>query len=77
MPQNHPSPKEAVSNLEGAAVSMNGRLVVVVLSAAGVVDPLASAGAAASGTVSMAAMIIDKVFIYILCPKLIFMGPFS
>jgi len=29
MPQNHPSPKEIVSNVDGAAVSMGGSLLCV------------------------------------------------
>jgi hypothetical protein len=73
MPQNHPNPKEAVSNLKGAAASMFGRLVGF-FSAAAVVAPLASAGPAASGTVNTAIMSMDSIFIYVLCLKLVFMG---
>jgi hypothetical protein len=58
IPQNHPNPKEAVSNLEGAAVSMGGRLLLD----APVADcPLASASVLLKESVSMAIDIMNMV----------------
>ncbi len=63
MPQNHPNPKEAVSTLADAAVSMGGRLLLD----ATVADcPLARATVLFKESVSMAIDIMNRVTLCVL-----------
>ncbi len=61
IPQNHPNPKEAVSNLDGAAVSMGGRLLLSSLDATVADCPLARATVLFKESVSMAIDIMNMV----------------
>ena len=61
MPQNHPRPKEAVSNFSVATVSMGGRLFGVSLTAVVEDCPLPRAIVPGSATVSMVVKIMNRV----------------
>jgi len=65
MPQNHPNPKEAVSNLDGAAVSMGGRLPCISFDPAVVDCPLARATVLFKESVSMAIDIMNMVTFFV------------
>ena len=65
IPQNHPNPKEAVSNLDGAAVSMGGWLFCISLDSTVADCPLARATVLFKESVSMAIDIMNMVTFFV------------